>query len=109
MEPTRASLREMLSPWCAADLARWREERTINAGTGHGQSGRPGHQNPPQERGTRPRNQARLDVSEETGLSADLANRASAVGDPDRARRRRTIRQEGAPPDWRGCIVSASG
>jgi hypothetical protein len=50
-----------------------------------------------------------LEASEEAGLIADLANRVSAAMDPDWARRRRTIRQQGAPPDWRGCMVSASG
>jgi hypothetical protein len=60
-------------------------------------------------RAGRANREARLDASEETGLSADLANRASAAVNPDRARRRRTIGQQGAPPDWRGCMVSASG
>ncbi len=39
---------------------------------------------------------------EDNGLSADPANRLSAP-DPDRARRRRTLRQQAAAPDSRGC------
>ena len=65
------------------------KERTEETTTERDKSNRAGRAN----------HEARLGVSEDR--TADLANRASAANDEDKTRRRKTISQQGAPPDSR--------